>query len=96
MSVSVLCSRHAHASIMAKEALVHFMGQSSSIPDEYRKHWEQEICQAESCRLQDRAAMDVLGVRQVMPPTDATNSQETMNEPVELWVELGLTIEEKQ
>ncbi|KAH9959751.1 hypothetical protein BGW80DRAFT_1183207, partial [Lactifluus volemus] len=94
---STLCTRYSQASAMAHTTGQYFENLSSTISVANRAQWEIEIELAESRRLTDPAAMDILRVQkpkqndESMLPTEGRDY--TL---VEEWVQMALNVEEKQ
>jgi hypothetical protein len=82
---------------MAQETYNYFMQVTQSVPENDRVQWEQDIHIAESCRLIDRGAMDILGVREPprgVQPTPLSQARDSTS--VEEWIQMALDIEIKQ
>ena len=95
--VSALSNRHAQASEMSQEVNSYFSELTASIPAQDWQQWDKEIKDAESRRLVDPTAMDILCAR------DVTNGEQPI--PVvasqahtctERWVQKAIDMEERQ
>jgi hypothetical protein len=95
--VSTLCTRYAQASAMAQTTREYFEKLSSAVSMANRRQWTEEIRHAESHRLADPTAMDILRVQKhkqndkSMPYTEGRD-----HTLVEEWVQMALDVEEKQ
>lgn len=82
---------------MSSQAASYFVDISTTIPAQERQQWEKDVQQAESQRLADPAAMDMLGARQV----SHDNGRQTDVNPetytdAEKWIQMAINIEETQ
>lgn len=70
---------------------------STTIPAASRKKWEEEMTSAENRRLEDPAAMDIIGAQDVNLPTSHSAPQvDRRTAAVHAWLNLALSIEERQ
>ena len=70
---------------------------SSTIPVASRKKWEKEMTLAESRRLEDPSAMDIIGAQEVdLPTADSALQPDRRTAAVHAWLNLALSIEERQ
>jgi hypothetical protein len=82
---------------MSSQAQAYFSNMTNSVPLHDWKMWESEIKDAESRRLYEPSAMDILGVRK--PSNNDTVMHDDDNEihtHTERWVQMAIDIEEKQ
>jgi hypothetical protein len=82
---------------MAQDTYKYFMQVTSSVlADDIRK-WQRDIQMAESRRLNDWGAMDILGVQETSEGVQPSPlSQERQYTLVEEWIQLALDMEIKQ
>jgi hypothetical protein len=95
--VSSLSSRHLQASEMSLAAQSYFLKMTESIAVRDWHKWESEIKDAESRRLDEPSAMDILGARKA-PEDDRTkhHNDHEMHTHTEKWIQMAIDIEEKQ
>ena len=82
---------------MAQDTAEYFSKFSSSISLQNTQQWEQEIKNAESTRLRNPAAMDIMGICET--PHDeqpASTSERNAQTSVEEWIQIAIDLEEKQ
>jgi hypothetical protein len=96
-AAGVLCRKFQKAKAMVASAEEYFINVSTGILPNVLAGWEAEIVEAESRRLTDKAAMDIMKARaaathhnDVVPGPDGPIERE------EEWIKLGLTMQEKQ
>lgn len=82
---------------MADSTNEHYTTFTRGVPTADVMQWEKDMGDAEARRMQDRTVMDIIGATQ--PP--AERSVQPMQwdigrGPIEEWIQLALTIEEKQ
>ena len=81
---------------MSQSSNTYFNNIDAGVPETVRQQWEYEITVAESSRLKNPMAMDIMGVRDIRaevetPPTIVVEATET-----EEWIQLALNLEKKQ
>ena len=82
---------------MSEQALSYFSHMSASIPEHDWHEWEMEIRQAESQRLADPTAMDILAARQVSHNDVPQHGEDHLTyTDAEKWIQMAINIEEKQ
>jgi hypothetical protein len=95
--VSVLSDRHVQASEMSKETDSYFSRLTASVPAHDWHQWEREIKSAESRRLVEPAAMDILGAHDAGGNNGSVPAAEPdANTNIERWIQKGIEIEERQ
>ena len=82
---------------MSSQAASYFTDILATILAQEWQQWEKDVQQAESQRLADPAAMDILGARQV----SHDNGQQTDANPetytdAKKWIQMAINIEETQ
>lgn len=95
----MLSDRFEMAQDMVRQTGLYYEQMSSSILASSRRTWEQEITLAESQRLRDPAAMDILGARTTENTTDSGPGQSSLagpQGPGPKWLLLALSIEAQQ
>ena len=82
---------------MARETKVYYEQMSTTILAPTRRTWEQEIISAESQRLSNPSAMDILGARDTDPDlSHPVPSHTRVNQSGPKWLNVALSIEEQQ
>lgn len=95
--MNVLCDRFDHAEEMAKEAAAYYDSLVRGIAPTDVRTWEEQICHAEKHRITDRSVMDIIGAASVSDEEpNASTVSGTGRGPVEKWLSLAITIEQKQ
>jgi hypothetical protein len=95
--VAVLKQRHEQSVESQEDAEEYYAKLCTTINSETISTWESEIKLAESNRLQNPAAMDILGSRlSERGTTDNMNSESSSNTSGQDWIMLGLSMEERQ
>ena len=91
----ILCERLRHASDMVRKTSDYYHQLSATIPESFRTKWEQDIKYAEAKRLQNPAAMDIIGTHKVdIIPRRA--ERHVHSQVGSEWLNLALSIEERQ
>ena len=95
--VSALSNRHVQASEMSQEVNSYFSQLTASIPAQDWQQWDKEITDAESRRLVDPTAMDILCARDVTIgeqsiPVVASQAHTC----TERWIQKAIDMEERQ
>jgi hypothetical protein len=94
-----LCERFGQAKDMVRTTSEYYAKFTSTISAGAIKKWTQEIETAESKRLQDPQAMDIMGAHQPKSNADLGNLRAEPNRSSEKgnqWLHLALLIEERQ
>ncbi|GLB45063.1 hypothetical protein LshimejAT787_1901410 [Lyophyllum shimeji] len=93
----VLCRKFQKAELMSTKAAAYFASLCSSIKEEHRVTWEEEIAHAESRRLVDITAMDIMHARAAEPAPSASAVVEDVHTvQQDEWIQQGLRLEAKQ
>ncbi|GLB34334.1 hypothetical protein LshimejAT787_0112180 [Lyophyllum shimeji] len=93
----VLCRKFQKAEVMSAKAAAYFASLCSSIKEEHRATWEEEIAYAESRRLVDITAMDIMHARAAEPAPSASAVVEDVHTvQQDEWIQQGLRLEAKQ
>jgi hypothetical protein len=95
----VLCDRFGQAKDMVHTTSEYYTQFTSTISAGALKKWTKEIESAESRRLEDPHAMDIMGAQQLEITADLAQSGFNSNRPTGAgseWLNLALSIEEKQ
>ena len=93
--VSALSSRYRQSAKMSATANEYFIKVGEGIPAQCRTEWEEEIMTAESERMSNPAAMDILGA-------SAKNQEGIQNEELsedsdaEVWIQMAIDHEKMQ
>ena len=66
------------------------------IPSHLRTQWEQEIRKAESERMNDAAAMDILAALAKLPAQNQAQESSSEHSDVEEWIQMALDHERLQ
>lgn len=83
---------------MVRETSLYYDQMSSTVPRTLRIVWEAEITRAESQRVINPSVMDIIGARdtQINPSSDPIPIQSSRARTDLQWLNLALSIEERQ
>jgi hypothetical protein len=83
---------------MVWETSLYYDQMSSTVPRALRNMWEVEITRAESQRVENPSVMDIIGAQetQIDPGPDPIPTQSSRTRTDVQWLNLALSIEERQ
>ena len=82
---------------MSVQAESYFSQMTKSVPEHDWQQWEREITDAESRRLDEPAAMDILGAKKISnEDTSMPHDEDATYTSMEKWIQMALDVEEKQ
>jgi hypothetical protein len=81
---------------MAARASEYFNNMGSGYPSELYTQWEQDITSAESQRMSNPAAMDILGASAQPAGRAPTKTSFSDNSAVEEWIQSAIDLEKMQ
>jgi hypothetical protein len=92
-------NRYVQAAATSKKAQLYYQNIVEGISTSDLEAWELEIQVAESSRLNDRSAMDILGAREFNQDIYAASAESDRNSDAGSageWIQLAMDMEEKQ
>ncbi len=83
---------------MVRETSLYYDQMSSTVPRALKNMWEAEITRAESRRVKNPSVMDIIGARvtRVDPSPNPIPTQSSRSRTEMQWLDLALSIEERQ
>lgn len=92
----VLCDQFRHSKDMVQKTSVYYNQLSATIPASLKNKWGKDIKSAEGRRLQDPAAMEIIGTQNIEVIPVHLLDQVTRSRVGSQWLNLALSIEERQ
>jgi len=92
----VLCDRFRQSKDMVQKTSVYYNQLSATIPASFKNKWEKDIKSAEGRRLQDPAAMDIIGTQNIEVVPGQAPEQVARSRVGSQWLIFALAIEERQ
>jgi hypothetical protein len=92
----VLCDRFRQSNDMVQKTSLYYNQLSATIPASLKNKWEKEIKSAEERRLQDPAAMDIIGTQNIDVIPGQVPEQVARSRVGTQWLNLALSVEERQ
>jgi hypothetical protein len=81
---------------MVQKTSLYYNQLSATIPASLKNKWEKEIKSAEERRLQDPAAMDIIGTQNIDVIPGQVPEQVARSRVGTQWLNLALSVEERQ
>ncbi len=81
---------------MVRDTTLYYDQMSSTVSRALRNMWEAEITRAESQQLRNPSVMDIIGAQEIHKARDPNPTQSGRTQTDLQWLDLALSIEERQ